>query len=82
MRHSLGSGVFWGLCMGLRWDLLDEYSAELRTLAEQPSSIEDKRLQERRKWLLHVVANLRVGAMTPTVLATIQKRRRNRDEQA
>jgi hypothetical protein len=62
--------------------LLDEYSAELRSLGEQPSSREDERLQERRKWLIQIVADLRDGAMTPTVLVAIQERGRNSDRQA
>jgi hypothetical protein len=68
--------------MGLRLELLDEYSAELRALEESASSKEDDAARERREWLLRVVADLRVGAMTPTVLVAIQKRRRNRDEHA
>jgi hypothetical protein len=77
-----GERCLWGLCMGLRLELLDEYSAELRALEESASSKEDDAARERREWLLRVVADLRVGAMTPTVLVAIQKRRRNRDEHA
>jgi hypothetical protein len=68
--------------MGLRLELIDEYSAELSALEALHSSQEDDAAQERRDWLLRVVADLRVGAMTPTVLVAIQKRRRNRDEHA
>jgi hypothetical protein len=67
--------------MGLRGDLIDEYSAELRSLEEQPSSRDDEGLQERRKWLVQIVADLRDGAMTPTVLVAIQERGWNRDRQ-
>jgi hypothetical protein len=82
MRHSLGEPCISGTIHGLSRDLLDEYSAELRSLGEQPSSREDERLQERRKWLIQIVADLRDGAMTPTVLVAIQERGRNSDRQA
>lgn len=54
--------------MGLRWEMLDKDSAELRSLEELPSSKRDEAVQERRKWLLQIVADLHDGAMTPTVL--------------
>jgi hypothetical protein len=54
---------------------------ELRSLEELPSSKRDEAVQERREWLLRLVADLRDGAMTPTVLVAIQKRGRNRDRQ-
>jgi hypothetical protein len=63
--------------MDLRLEMLDKYSPELRSLEEQSPSREDGRLQERRKWLIQIVADLRDGPMTPTVLVAIQKRGRN-----
>jgi hypothetical protein len=68
--------------MGLRWELLDEYSAELHALGELPSSREDEAVQERRAWLLRVVADIQHGVMSPVVLLAIRERGRNRDRQA
>jgi hypothetical protein len=68
--------------MGLRSELLDEYSAELHALEELLSSKEDEAVQERRERLLRVVADIRYGVMSPVVLVAIRERGQNRDRQA
>jgi hypothetical protein len=61
--------------MGLRWELLDKYSAELRALNELPSTRQDDAAQGRREWLLRVVADIQHGVMSPLVLVAIRERR-------
>jgi hypothetical protein len=68
--------------MGLRSELLVEYSAELHALEELLSSKEDEAVQERRERLLRVVADIRYGVMSPVVLVAIRERGQNRDRQA
>jgi hypothetical protein len=68
--------------MGLRSELLVEYSAELHALEKLLSSKEDEAVQERRERLLRVVADIRYGVMSPVVLVAIRERGQNRDRQA
>jgi hypothetical protein len=65
-----------GLCMGLRWELLEEYAAELRALEQLPSTKKDDAARERRDWLVRVVADIKDGVMSPVVLFAIRERKR------
>jgi hypothetical protein len=58
--------------MGLRWELLDRYSAELRKLEEAAGSKGGNAHDDRRTWLVQVVADLRHEVMSPVVLAAIR----------
>ena len=68
--------------MGLRWELVEEYSAELHELEKSPASRRDEAARARREWLLRVVAHVRDGVMSPLVLVALRERGRNRGRHA
>jgi hypothetical protein len=68
--------------MGLRWELVEEYSAELHALEKSPASRRDEAGRRRREWLLRVVDDLQHGVKSPLLLLAIRERGQNRGRQA
>jgi hypothetical protein len=75
------SGVVSGTCMGLRSELLGQYSAEVHAIEELPSSKRRGSSGTARAAGGHCHC-IRYGVMSPVVLVAIRERGRNRDRQA
>ena len=54
--------------MGLRWELVEEYSAAVQALEKSAASRRDGAARQRQEWRVRVVDDLQHGVTSPLVL--------------
>lgn len=59
--------------MGLRWELVEEYSAAVQALEKSAASRRDGAARQRQEWRVRVVDDLQHGVMSPLVLLAIKE---------